>query len=184
MDAVLVKKGGIYFLEKVGFNGLEVIGNSIEKPKGDLYDLSISNCKEIELDIDLNKIKEDYIKKRTSNYDADTLDKYLSFVEEDANEFINGFLLGIEMFGDRRFTLSDIKKAYNRGSYDDRLNNKKLLDDEKYAQSVQEKQWNVVIEMEEYARKLTGRGVEVMKIKLDKPIPKLDTKGCVILKRK
>ena len=176
MDAVLVKRGEIYFLEKAGFNDLETIGNSIKKPKGDLYDLSISNCKEIELDIDLNKIKKDYIQKRTSNYDADTLDKYLSFIEEDANEFINGFVLGLELLNKK-----------NIDSFAKFIGEEECRDFseyvEPYTSSQERNKWDVVLVTEPMdLDEIREQGKGFLNGNINKP--KLDSKGCLILKIK
>jgi hypothetical protein len=122
--------------------------------------LSLNNCNEI-----------------FGVYSPSKLSKVLTEGERGAFEF--GYCLAREHNKDKLFTVDQLNKAYYR--MENRFKNEPF---EVFLEHIQQPtEIEVEIVMEEYARKLTGNGVEIMKIKLDTPIPKLDSAGCLILKR-
>ena len=131
------------------------------------FKLSIKNCQAIELGYDLDELVEDNFKGlRDCISDSDIAEFYISLVKTTVTELL----------GDKKFSERDVKIAYNRGSYDDRLNNKKLFSDDKYIQSLQQTEWDVDIVME---INLNGKnGLDRAKM-----IPKIDADGCLILKK-
>ena len=101
--AKLIKKGDIYFLDELKVGGYTTIGNSLVKPKGILYDLSLKNCQAIERGYDLDELAIDYIG------DADKI----HWTPSEHNEFIafkEGFQKALEILGDKKFSEEDMER--------------------------------------------------------------------------
>lgn len=119
----------------------------------DKHKLSLKNCQAIERGYDLRELA----KKYTS----------ISSVEFDAFEV--GFQKALELMGDKKFSEEDVRKAMD-------LNRKSLWTQDESIQSLQQTEWDVEI-------KMAYQGIEENgKIK-ESYMPKLDTEGCLILKR-
>ena len=136
--------------------------------------LSLKNCQAIELGYDLM-----YLAKEYSLF----LSKDIGNIS--CASYHDGFQKALSILGDKKFSEEDLKFAYNRGSYDDRLNNKKLFNADKYIQSLQQTEWDVEIVMEVvpdfYSRSDEDGSIFTSN---KKEVPKLDADGCLILKRK
>ena len=139
------------------------------------YKLSISKCRAIEFGYDLNELAKEYMK--------------ISSIEFDA--FKSGFQKAIEILGDKKFSKEDVRKTFvdafqkcyeviSSGKFDDIASSIEWLTQtnaDNYIQSLQQAEWDVDI--------VTTTIMENGKSGLDVPIvkPKLDTDGCLILKR-
>jgi hypothetical protein len=145
------------------------------------YTLSKENCDDIFGVVDVYKL----VNKKFP-HDSDDTNIGNCIQDGRRNGAIWGFNKAMELNKDKVFTLEDMNKAIKYGFdssdfYDDYIPTD-MQDD--FIQSIQQlTEIDVEIEMVDYARKLTSGGVEVMRINLDKPIPKLDTNGCLILRK-
>ena len=165
MKAKLIKKGDIYFLDELKVGGYTTIGNSLVKPKGILYDLSIKNCKAIERGYDLDEL--------ANEYDLDVIENVYGQVKA----FKAGFQKAIEILGDKKYSEDDIGRAIIFG-HDKSTEGVYLsrLPVTEFFQSLQQTEWDVEIEMEKVPVKMPG-------VMVFTKAPKLDADGCLILKR-
>lgn len=129
--------------------------------------LSIKNCQAIERGYDLDELAIDYI--------GETDKK--NWVPSEYNEFIafkEGFQKALELMGEKKFSLEDMKKAY--------LGSSKYEWFGDLIQSLQQTEWDVEIEMESSLH--IGEIVNDSYPK-DFPTekPKLDQDKCLILKK-
>ncbi len=171
--AILCKTGEDYLLRDMNGDTLGITNGTINGRK-----LSKQNCDEIfgvvdDFDIAIGK---------AMNY-GDTWNKPETLTDAQKG-YLHGFADALEMNKDKLFTLEDMQKAFelgHNGAADTYMLEKNEQEFEKLIQ--QPTEIDVEIEMEDYARQLTSGGVEVMRIKLDEPIPKLDINGCLILRK-
>ena len=188
MKGKLIKKDDHYFLEvdiwlpKVIYP--QIIANTFKKPDGDIFNLSKQNCDEIFGVVDVEKLA----------------DYHFSMVGNEGISSIKSFKIGfnkaMELNKDKVFTLEDIVNAFNIGvnsqfeafelnlnkyeSFD--RNNKNLL---KFTQSLQKPtEIEVEIKLEPcfYDDSLGGFSTSYTKDK-PKEQPKIDSSGCLILKK-
>jgi hypothetical protein len=148
-----------------------------------LQRLSYDNCQAIERGYDLDEL-------------AKTIfpDKIFTTDEEhetpvDGSPYQWGFKVGfqkaLELMGDKKFSETQMREAYNRGYY---LGGTPGID--RYINALQQTEWDVIVEMQrvEDGSKIIGavKGVKGSgsKIKTYKSVPKLDADGCLILKLK
>ena len=129
MEAKLIKNElpyGYFLYDEKG----DLIASTIKGYKK--QPLSIKNCEAIANGYDLDELADEFSRKFPN--DSEPI-RYASF--------IIGFQKALSILGDKKFSERDVKIAYNRGSYDDRLNNKKLFSDDKYIKSLQQTEWEV-----------------------------------------
>ena len=122
--------------------------------------LSLKNCEEIERGYDLENMADFYGAKAKGSLDF----------KLGANKgFEDGFQKALEILGDKKFSEDDVKKAILLSM---------KYNDNAVIKSLQQTEWDVEI--------VTTKRMENGKSGLDVPIikPKLDTDGCLILKRK
>ena len=141
--------------------------------------LSLKNCQAIENGYDLDEL----VKERFGETFWHDGDKY----------FKEGFQKAIEILGDKKFSEEDILKAIAFGwDYEGRpkeemleiyninleYNNSYFEDTKKYIQSLQQTEWDVIVEIE-----CCGNYSSCNLNCEHGPKPKLDADGCLILKR-
>lgn len=160
MKAKLIKTEGSYIL-KDGL--LQVIGIDDKNLKDRLncnYLLSTKNCQAIENGYDLDELAR----------------KEILYNDQKREWWKQGAKYILEIMGDKKFSEKDMGKAWSEGYHRkvDELNGNGLRYFDKFIQSLQQTEWEVEIEMENY-EPLYGMG--------STPRPKLDANGCLILKR-
>ena len=115
--------------------------------------LSLKNCQAIEVGYDV----------------IDLAEKNSIYNEED---WASGFLKAMEIIGDKKFDMNDIALAFSagikHGVYPKKPNTTE------YAQSLLINEWNVEVEQELIQSSIQGEAIWELK---------LDTDGCLILKR-
>jgi len=131
------------------------------------YALSDKNCQDIERGYDLDELADECQNILIKDNWRESPSQKIAFTL--------GFQKALEILGDKKFSEKQLKFAYNRGSYDDRLNNKKLFNADKYIQSLQQTEWDCIIETED---KIAIDGHTKIGIE-----PKFDSKGRLILKK-
>jgi hypothetical protein len=151
--------------------------------------LSLKNCEAIERDYDLGELKNQHIQEQLSNFDKESYERYLPFAEDEANIFIEGFQKALEILGDKKFSEENIEEAFAYGQLN-QLHNQKYFSGSAYLQSLlQPTEIDVEIVMEKVVdeTKIISaiKGVKGSgdKITTYKTVPKLDSEGCLILKR-
>lgn len=162
MEGKLIKLGEDKYSLQVDFDPKVIDG----------YELSLSNCQAIERGYDLGKIIRQEVKGLIV---GDTL-SYARGVHD-------GFQKALEILGDKKFTEDDVRKAYNTNHYsqeskDSNWNN--------FIQSIQKTEWDVTIETEITDVKLNygATSFEDCHHVAATRVVKLDSEGCLILKRK
>ena len=107
-----------------------------------------------------------------NGYDLEDMAKYFAYnqsicdVPEDYTRFAytEGFLAALKILGDKKFSEEDIRESYSRGQTNSPI------------QSLQQTEWDVEIEMNRFFKNdYDGKIVDTN--------PKLDSDGCLILKR-
>jgi len=167
MKAKLIKTGSDYLLRDMGGNVLAITNGTIEGRK-----LSKQNCDEIFGIIDVEKLSEEYV--LTINDEDQHVDAKL--------DFIAGFNKAMEL---NKYTEEDIMKAYDFGS-----NALLGVSKNNLIQSLQQPtEIEIDIEMKKVfdETKVIGsvKGVKGSgdKITTYKKVTKLDSEGCLILKK-
>ena len=139
--------------------------------------LSVKNCIDIKNGYDLDKLAYDFAKYHSI---------YPTAQDDTEYGFKNGFSKAMEMNKDKVFTLSDMKRAFNCGrdlESIDRFEDWRTFTH--FIDSLQPTENEVEIEMEAcfYDDSLGGFSTSYVEGK-PKEQPKLDSEGCLILKRK
>jgi hypothetical protein len=165
MKAKLIKLNrGYYNLEDEKGN---VIGTSYQfkSSVGDAikYKLSQQNCDEIFGIVDVEKLADEYIviKPKHREYEHNLA----------VSAYIEGFNKAMELNKDKLFTLDDMKKAFEKGCL--KLGNNRYFDE--LIESLNKNEWEVEVVMDRIPADLAPGGWDVF--------PKLDSQGCIILKR-
>ena len=139
--------------------------------------LSIKNCEAIELGYDLDEMSKEETRKFLGH---DVPENIMLFITH-SKMFQKGFQKALEILGDKKFSEDDMKEAM--------LNTIELTDWQKdqfrkdgnyhmaidIIQSLQQNEWEVEVVMDRIPADLAPDGWDVF--------PKLDAKGCIILKR-
>lgn len=200
MKAKLIKKDGHYFLEiepntwTLPNRFHSIIANTLDKPKGEILQLSLKNCQAIERSYDLDDCV-DYFEKGKLYIQQDGV---IILAGENGN---NGIIIqdpletrgvghysdewnpkafcefkqkAVELIGDKRFTLEDMMNCWNKALTFQ--THKKTLGE--HIQSLQQTEWNVEIETETCQVVVQHGDMEFQ------DFPKLDADGCLILKPK
>ena len=176
MEGKLIKKEDGYVLGVQNNLGTKLIATNSQEQQKILdklgviceYKLSLKNCQSIE-----------------RGYDLDELAKDCEITPTYAHEqgFITGFQKALELLGDKKFNeklLVDFVYFLN----DRHFNNYTVATDEVdlYLESLQQTEWDVEIEMEQYV-KYVPKSLETV-YPTGGVRPKLDKDRCLILKRK
>ena len=166
MDGVLIKRGeGDYKL----FVNDTPFGQSKESPYNKL---SIKNCEAIANGYDLDEL---------ANRAFDNMGYHSTVTPHEEKQFKLGYRVAfrevLELLGDKKFSEEDVRKAFESG-YEtlesDRTYNEHY---EEMIQSLQKTKWDVEIVMEYQGFEEDGKVREAY-------LPKLDSNGCIVLKRK
>ena len=166
---------------------------------GYMKKLSLKNCQAIENGYDLDELAENSSEVHEGTYNPQHKVTY-------KHGFIDGFQKAIEILGDKKFSEKDMSKAWSEGYHRkvDELNGNGLRYFDKFIQSLQQTEWDVVVEMDidnpcpkcgekdnvhgnyDYSN-ITRPLINTLCNECGtyfSPIPKLDADGCLILKRK
>ena len=172
VEAKLIKTEKQYVLQNK--DGI-VIASSFEGGK-----LSLHNCQAIECGYDLDELS----RKETE----DCLDK--NKISSLRIGYHKGFQKAIDIVGDKKFNKEDMVKAmqfaldkyHYLGLHTSKNGKHPTIDN--YLNSIEKTEWNVKIEMEPcfYDDSLGGFSTSY-KEGMPKEQPKLDSKGCLILRR-
>jgi len=142
------------------------------------YWLSLKNCQAIERGYDLDELAEEFAKTKSS---------HSTFQNTHKRDFREGFQKALELMGDKKYSEKDVKLAIQFGSedYEPQLDGRT----ERFIQSLQQTEWDVEIEMgyigecngnngDGCFQDSSGHNCGCFERK-----PKLDSNGCLILKR-
>jgi hypothetical protein len=176
MEGKLVKLG-----LSEGYRLDDLNGNYIASTLNGKNKLSLKNCEAIENGYDLEELaKESVNEVKEEHTDFTFKEIYMSFFKE-------GFQKALEILGDKKFSEKDMSKAWSEGYHRkvDELNGNGLRYFDKFIQSLQQTEWNVIVEMECPECKEYGY-ISECRNECNKKFtqPKLDADGCLILKRK
>jgi hypothetical protein len=175
MKATLIKKNEHYFLEidPYTLSTLQrhtLIANTFDKPKGHILQLSIKNCEAIERGYDLEELAVNYANAELSKEFTSKVGNFYGF----SSSYIEGFKKALELLEDKKFSEKDIEFAWVEGELGIH-SHKHVLN------SLQQTEWDVEIEMECLDPNCDGIDKKGVCIPGDKP--KLDSEGCLILKK-
>ena len=142
--------------------------------------LSLKNCQAIERGYDLDELAReacnitDPLRLDSQKYKQDPYFKI---------GFNKGFQKALEILGDKKFSEEDVKKTLYLKNGFDKDGFSFYKSDEEIIQSLQQTEWDVVIEMEAYhdGDFINDGKTHIIEAKLR---PRLDSGGCLILKRK
>jgi hypothetical protein len=144
--------------------------------------LSLKNCQAIKNGYDLDEL---------INRAFDNMGYHSTVTPHEENQFKLGYNIAfreaLEILGDNKFSEKDMINAWSEGYHRrvDEINGNELRYFDKFIQSLQQNEWDVEIEMECPQCKEYGYISECRNVCNKKFIqPKLDTNGCLILKRK
>ena len=193
MKAILIKADNHYYLEQIPSKGISaaVLEGMIGSTDGEgYYKLSKQNCDEIFGAFDVEKLKSDYIEDQLKGLDKEGYEKYFCFAEADAKEFIKGFNKAMELNKDKQFTLEDVRNAMDwiMTQYFEFHEQPTTGRREQYLESIQQPN---EIEVEILMRNSRTGNIVKHDSDLewdedglcDRAIPKLDSEGCIILKK-
>ena len=142
--------------------------------------LSIKNCQAIECGYDLDELAGEYANKELNVELTSKAGNFYGF----SSSFKEGFQKALEILGDKKFTKEDMGRIMVYG-YDKSTENEYLsrIPFDEYIQSLQKTEWDVIIEMEPYhdGDFINDGKTHIIEAKLRY---RLDSDGCLILKRK
>ena len=148
--------------------------------------ISLKNCEAIENGYDLDELAS----KTYREFPTDELQHYNRDTQcfKKRKAFIKGFKKALEIFGDKKFSEGDVLNLIKRSrektpyNFDGKSTEYKFSEDE-LIQSLQQTEWDVEIEMEPYhdGDFIDDGKTHIIQAKLR---PRLDSDGCLILKRK
>ena len=155
---------------------------SVHHDDRDFLKISLKNCESIKNGFDLDELAK-------TKYGYDKTEMF-SCVELDCKSegFIEGAKTILELMGNKKFTEQDVRKAINEArfcSVTDEFGSVRFhYEDDKIIQSIQQNEWEVEIEMRSKdVDELRESGEGFLNNK-NLYVPKLDSNGCLILKRK
>ena len=173
MKATLVKERGYYDLYRIDEDGKKVTFASTEDYK---QKLSKQNCDEIFGVVDVEKLAEEYCTYEPKNV------KELRDVNLAKLGFRDGFNKAMELNKDKVFTVEDMQECWRASAY--YSTNQSRINYESFIQSLQQPtEIEVMIEMECKigCEHLVFNGKN--SLCCGNKVPKLDSNGCLILKR-
>lgn len=173
MEGKLIKKDGHYDLYLI----------EEDLPFKTEYKLSLKNCRAIENGYDLDELA----RQCSIEWNGEHMDGFVGIYKD-------GFQKALEILGDKKFSEGDMLRAYNQGGNDGASYESACGDHDSYEQmeeaqqeseqsqkefiqSLQQTEWDVIMEMEYKGFEEDGKLKEAY-------LPKLDVDGCLILKRK
>ena len=138
--------------------------------------LSIKNCQAIECGYDLDELAEKHygVHVKQGHTEEDSLQRKI--------DFILGFVSALEILGDKKFTLEEMMNCWNKAlKFQD---HKETLGE--HIQSLQQTEFDVEIEMENsLCNGYKNQPDNIIGFIAEyKSVPKLDSEGCLILKRR
>ena len=133
--------------------------------------LSLKNCQAIENGYDLDELAGEYANKELNVELTSKAGNFYGF----SSSFKEGFQKALEILGDKKFSEEDVKKTLYLKNGFDKDGFSFYKSDEEIIQSLQQTEWNVEIEQELIQSSIEGEAIWKLK---------LDTDGCLILKRK
>ena len=168
MEGKLIKTGVQFLLRNKEDEVIAITSGTMEGRM-----LSLKNCQAIELGYDLDGLALSYV--------SDHLTKGTDEYHNSQVDFKEGFQKALEILGDKKFSEKDIERAFIQGVYTKTEIHRKK---EEYIQSLQQTEWDVEIVMECVigCKNLILNGENSLCCENKKP--KLDSNGCLILKRK
>ena len=175
MEGILAKTGNDYILYSKDNNVLGITSGTIEGRK-----LSLHNCEDIERGYDLENLSRERLSTRFNENSG-----YHKFVFVEA--YKEGFLKAMEILGDKKYTESHMaymmaKTCEFVENHLDRISSVEFFNNT--IKSLQPKEWDVEIEMECPQCKEWGYLSECRNECNKKFLqPKLDSDGCLILRR-
>ena len=184
MKAKLIKKDDDYFLEVEfwypKYIQPSIIANTFVKPKGEVYDLCRKNCDEIFGVVDVNKLATQHL------IDKNCVSLHTSWQGYNENTYKEGFNKAMELNKDKVFTLEDVESAMRC------MISQEIFYGETHEETQQMRQTYIKSYIDFLAKEPTEIEVEVEmelnmngKNAIDRSvyIPKLDSEGCLILKK-
>lgn len=187
MEARLIKKKNGYYLSHIpsgwhiGDTDHEIVKN--HRGEQEVSKLSLKNCQAIELGYDLDELSESHAEEAYSREDYE-----IHHFENRKRNFEEGFQKAIEILGDKNTKLiqklKDLESGLNSFKYEVTASYLHL-DCNEIIQSLQQTEWDVEIAMECHQCQEWGY-VNECRVNCNKKFlqPKLDSDGCLILKRK
>jgi hypothetical protein len=146
--------------------------------------LSFKNCEAIERGYDLYRLVES---KYPNVYNEEfEYDSEHDMIRDDyrSRGFLEGAKAILEIIGDKKFSVDDMKKAFEKGAFfgTTKLGNNHYFDE--LIESLNKNEWDVEIETEivpdlDSRNEIDGQIFSANK----KEVPKIDRYGCLILKR-
>ena len=184
MKAKLIKDSDGYWLD-ISDDGIT------KRPLTDFGQLSIKNCEAIERGYDLFELAEKEAKKiHDWNKHKYSEVFYNKLVRKDA-EFIKiGFKKALEILGDKKFSVKDMEKLmFATIEFTEQKEGETYPFLKSFIQSLQPKEWDVEIEMENKQQLTNGyknqpdNVIGFITAYENVVVPKLDSDGCLILRR-
>ena len=168
MEGKLIKTGDQFLLRNKEDEVIAITSGTMEGRM-----LSLKNCQAIENGYDLDELALSYV--------SDHLTKGTDEYHNSQVDFKEGFQKALEILGDKKFSEDDMIKfgEYSRSDFDGLLRTKDLFNE---YQSLQQTEWDVQIEMEQYVKYVPKSLATVYPTGGVRP--KLDSNGCLILRRK
>ena len=141
--------------------------------------LSLKNCEAIANGYDLDELAGEYANKELNVELTSKAGNFYGF----SSSFKEGFQKALEILGDKKFSEEDVKKTLYLKNGFDKDGFSFYKSDEEIIQSLQQTEWDVVIEMEAYhdGDFINDGKTHIIEAKLR---PRLGSDGCLILKRK
>ena len=181
MEAKLIKENNFYKLIQDNTVLVKINTNEPIDIHYSFGELSFKNCQEIENGYDLDELALEEFP-----YDFDCpLFETLGITEKAQKSILIGILQGtlqkgfqkaLELMSDNKFNKRDMISAYNDGKNSKESVKAEGFGDFIFIQSLQQTEWSVEIEMEEKCRPMPMIHQKYYE-------PKLDTDGCLILKK-
>lgn len=167
MEAILSKEGGGYDLYRIDEDGKRVTFASTQDYK---QKLSLKNCQAIERGYDLDELALEAFE-----LDLNCQGDCNNYYERLAYKL--GMIKMIGLLGDKKFNEEDMQRAMNwiMTQYFEFHEQPTMGRREHYIQSIQQTEWDCIVEMEGF---VDEEGIYCGER------PKLDADGCLILKRK
>lgn len=180
MKGKLIKEADFYGLkidDKIVGLSDDITNNILNYP----HKLSIKNCEAIERGYDLDELADEFAKTKSS---------HSTFQNTHKRDFREGFQKALEIIGDKKFNQNDVLDVVNHILHEmvlfEGFDKQYLFPESVYhevttkCQSIQPKEWEVEIVMEKvkYTKFIKNKDFCAYK-----EVPKLDSEGCLILKR-
>jgi hypothetical protein len=178
MEGILAKTGNDYILYSKDNNVLGITSGTIEGRK-----LSLHNCEDIERGYDLENLSRERLSTR-----FDENSGYHKFVFVEA--YKEGFLKAMEILGDKKFSVKDMEKLmFATIEFTEQKEGETYPFLKSFIQSLQPKEWDVEIQMENKQQLTNGyknqpdNVIGFITAYENVVVPKLDSDGCLILRR-